>query len=58
MEINIDETKYNILIHDLVTISTYLGSVANSFDEFTMLEYKNRLLEIRQELIENTETKD
>jgi hypothetical protein len=56
--LRLDDVKYNVLIHDLVHISNYLGSTSEHFDETNMLMYRKRLIEIRQELLENTESSE
>ena len=54
----IPEVKYNILLHDLTHIANYLDKTSTFFDESNMLMYKRRLGELRQELIDHTDTKD
>jgi len=58
MLINLDNLQYDILLHDLDHIAAYLDKVAPLFDEVNMKMYKNRLLAIKAELRESTETKD
>lgn len=58
MIIDMDTLQYSILLHDLDHIATYLDKCSSHFDEANMKMYKNRLLEIKSELRESTETKD
>jgi hypothetical protein len=58
MIIDIDNRKYDIILHDLMHVAEYMHRTGQHFDEVNMEMYRKRLMEIKEELRENTETKD
>jgi len=58
MNIVLDNLQYDLILHDLMHIAEYMHKTGQHFDERNMEMYRKRLMEIKEELRENTETKD
>lgn len=54
MIINLDNLRYDIILHDLMYIAKYIESTGDK----NAVMYQKRLMDIKEELRQNTETKD
>ena len=58
MLIELDDTAYDAMLHELRDVAVYLGTISKLFDEDTMLIHKKTLTRIREDLRSSTKDEE